>query len=192
MLPDLAAMLRLRPPRPGESLLARGVALHHATDAAFHAAPAFLGIQERARKALSELGLGRGPSRAVAHIGAEILLDESLGRDRTVERAYLEALEASASELVRLEPVSDASRLERLAHDLAGRGVVREPAPELVARRLRRALETHPRLAFGDRDEPRVAEWVASARPLIAAEADAVVDQLRARLEPPRESPASR
>lgn len=188
MLPDLSAMLRLRPPHAAESLLARGIALHHATDAAFHSAPAFLGMQDRARVALSELGLGRGPARAIAHIGTEILLDESLGRDPAVERAYLAALHASDTELAGLEAQLDANRLRRLAYDLAARGVSRNSEPGLVARRLKRALETHPRLSFGDRDEPLVAAWVACSRPQIAAEADAVVTQLRSRLASPAEA----
>ena len=185
MLPDLSAMLRIRAPRAVESWLARGIALHHATDAAFHTAPAFVAMQERARIALSELGLARGPARALAHVGAEILLDESLGQDPAIERAYLEALQASETELVAVETQIDSARITRLARDLAARGVLRRREPELVARRLRRALETHPRLAFGQHDEPRVAAWVARARPQIAAEADEVVTQLRARLEAP-------
>lgn len=190
MLPDLSAMLRMRAPRAVESWLARGIALHHATDAAFHTAPAFLAMQERARLALTELGLERGPARAIAHIGAEILLDESLGQDPAVERAYLDALQASGTELTEVDTQIDTPRIQRLARDLAARGVLRNPEPALVARRLRRALETHPRLSFGDQEEPRVQAWVARARPQIAAEADEVVRQLRSRLAAPSESPA--
>ena len=190
MLPDLSAMLRIRPPRVAPSLLARGIALHHATDAAFHAAPAFLGMQDRARVALAELGLGRGPARAIAHVGTEILLDESLGKDSEVERAYLAALDASATELAELEARIDAARIERLARDLAARGVLRNAEPALVARRLRRALETHPRLSFGDQEEPTVAAWVARTRPQIAAEVDELVSHLRSRLTLPVHSPA--
>ncbi len=185
MLPDLSAMLRIRTPRAGESLLARGIALHHATDAAFHTAPAFIGMQDRARVTLAELGLGRGAVRAVAHIGTEILLDESLGLDPAVERAYLAALYASDTALAELEAQVEANRIQRLARDLAARGVARNSEPGLVARRLRRALETHPRLSFGEQEEPQVAAWVARSRPQIAAEADAVVAQLRSRLASP-------
>ena len=41
MLPDFAAMIRARPPAARDPELARGIALHHATDEVFHDAPTF-------------------------------------------------------------------------------------------------------------------------------------------------------
>jgi hypothetical protein len=182
MLPDLAAMLRLRPPASSSPAITRGIALHHATDSAFHGAPAFLALAQSARVSLLALGLGRGPARALAHVGTEILLDERLGTEPEVEATYLAALEVAGTAPLGEAETDDTRRLRALASTLRARGVPRFHSPELVARRLYRALESHPRLAFTTSDEPRVASWVIAFRPQVAAAASAVVCDLSVRL----------
>ena len=189
MLPDFAAMLGVRLPSLTDPRFAPGIALHHQTDAAFHATTAFSELSRRARQELAVRGLGRGPSRALAHIGTEILLDESLGRDPWTEGAYLAALRAASGPPLDEMDTMDAARLRNLAQRLEERGIARSAGPELVARRLRHALEPHPKLLFSPAEEQLVAAWVADARPLVSARADELMDELRQRLAetyPPR------
>ena len=78
MLPDLATMCAARlaaadaQPDPD---LARGIALHEATDAAFHKLPAATALMRELDDRLDRAGCARGPRRAVAHVGTELLLD---------------------------------------------------------------------------------------------------------------------
>src|SRR5579872_2906487 len=79
MLPDLAGMAGLSFDDalvPEE--VRRGVAYHHATDTAFHAHAAFRSGTAAIRDDLAKAGVGRGPARASAHIGWELLLDGSI------------------------------------------------------------------------------------------------------------------
>jgi len=183
MLPDLAAMLRLRLPALTDPRQTAGILLHHRTDAAFHEAKSFVELSRQARASLSGLGMGRGPSRALAHVGIEILLDEHLGQDPATESAYLAALAtASAFEV---GAAIETARLRDLTQRLAERGIARSLSPELVARRLRYALEPHPKLSFSPAEEPTVAAWVLDSRPLVLARADELVAELRGRLALP-------
>src|SRR5258708_1440822 len=83
MLPDFAGMIRARldDPAPPATELARGVELHHATDAAFHRMPATLALMRELDDRLLGGGCARGPRRAVAHVGVELLLDGVLVDD---------------------------------------------------------------------------------------------------------------
>jgi hypothetical protein len=183
MLPDLTAMLRLRLPAVTDSRQTAGILLHHRTDAAFHEAQSFVELSRQARASLSAKGLGRGPSRALAHVGIEILLDELLGQDPVTEHAYLAALAAAGA--FEAATAVDTRRLRELTQRLAERGIARSLSPELVARRLRYALEPHPKLSFSPAEEPTVAAWVCDSRPLVAARADELVSELRGRLAAP-------
>jgi hypothetical protein len=185
MLPDLASMLRLRTPRATDERVERGIALHHATDAAFHRASAFLSLARDARDALLACGLGLGSARALAHIGTEILLDEYLGVDPLLEAVYLDALGAAAEAAIEWNGERERVAVLELASTLRARGVPRSHPPEFVARRLRRALENHPRLAMNQEHEPAVAAWVSDARPRIETLASTLLDQVRVNLGQP-------
>src|SRR5688572_23166915 len=81
MLPDFISMLRLGRPAVLDEQVARGVSFHHLTDHAFHELDSFLRLSREAFAWLSEQRVPRGPARAVAHIGVEMLLDEVLSDD---------------------------------------------------------------------------------------------------------------
>ncbi len=70
ILPDLESLLgqRLESAR-SRPTVADGIALHHATDAAFHADARFVSGSIALTRALQAAGVGRGPSRAVGHAG---------------------------------------------------------------------------------------------------------------------------
>lgn len=151
MLPDFASMggARLLPIDHAE--LAAGVALHHRTDDAFHAAPEFVRLCREWGAELERRGLPWGASRAVAHVGTELLLDGFLLGDGPTRAAYLDAVAALE------EPLLSAIRVR-------GPGAARWPSllarvrahgapdfygdPTSVADRLVLILASRPRLAI--------------------------------------------
>lgn len=185
MLPDFLSILGKLQLAVKDPELARGVAFHHATDAAFHEVTDFVRLVSEARATLTAGGLGKGPARAAAHIGVEFLLDSVLSGDRTGRTAYLGALDhGTHAELgIAWTAVADEARLRGLLLKLREYGVPEEaPAPEAVARRIRRVLQNRPRLAFGEEHESAVADWVVRARPAVVGCAPSILDELRSRL----------
>src|SRR6185369_9833050 len=110
MLPDFIGMLRLSRPDVRDDTLARGVAFHHQTDEAFHELPSFLRLSREAFGWLSEQQLPRGPARAVAHIGIEILLDEVFAEHEAARVAYLAALRVPVGPALTFPGADDAER----------------------------------------------------------------------------------
>jgi hypothetical protein len=190
MLPDLAGMARTRIERVCDPELAAGVALHHRTDAAFHAAPAFVRLYAEAAAALRERGVERGPARAAAHVAIELLLDGSLPHAAAELERFGEALESGARPEVRSALVwrgDGAERFARLHARLRGGGVpgvYRDPAR--VAERVAWALGSRPRLALDARGERALGAWLVELQPRVAAAAPALVGEVGARLEEER------
>lgn len=183
MLPDFIGMLRLRPPTIVDPTLAVGVAFHHETDAAFHDLPGFQRLSRQAFAWLSERQLPRGPARAVAHVGIEMLLDEVMASEDTARQAYRAALSVPLAPLVTFAGPLDAERLTALQEALLARAQsYQTPAAELVAERIRRTLAGRPRLATDDAGQALLGGWVTATRPLVWAEAPEVLATLRSRL----------
>ena len=183
MLPDFIGMLRLSRPDLTDSVLARGVAFHHKTDEAFHELPSFLRLSREAFAWLSEQRLPRGPARAVAHIGIEMLLDEVFAQQARAREAYLAALRVPLEQLMSFPVPSDQERLAALRSALLERAsTVLEPPARLVAERIVRTLAGRPRLATGDAGQELLVRWVETTRPQITAEAPEVFASLRLRL----------
>jgi hypothetical protein len=183
MLPDFVGMLRLGRPVIRDAALARGVAFHHGTDQAFHELSSFQRLARQAFAWLSERNLPRGPARAVAHIGVEILLDEVLATEPHARETYRAALAIPLPSLLEFANPNDAGRLAGLQEALLTRAATQlEPAPELVAARIARSLAGRPRLALDGTGQGLLGGWVTATRPLVAAEAPEVLATLRLRL----------
>ncbi len=183
MLPDFIGMLRLGRPMIHDPALATGVAFHHGTDEVFHDLPSFHRLSRQAFAWLSERNLPRGPARAVAHIGIEILLDEVLAAQASARDAYRAALAVSLSTGLTFEDPRDSERLAALQAALLTRAATQlDPAPELVAERIARSLAGRPRLATDAAGQIVLGGWVKATRPLVLAEAPEVFATLRARL----------
>lgn len=184
MLPDFASMLALRPPRTEDAPLRRGIELHHRTDAAFHGTPEFIELVRAAERALADRGVRRGPTRAVAHIGTELVLDEVLAGDSAARSAYLEALSVAprAAAAITWNTAADPQRFSDLVRALERRGIVDSPPPEHVAARLRRSLAPRPRLSLTDAEERVVCEWVPGARTRVLDSAPQLLAELARRL----------
>ena len=185
MLPDFAGMLRLRAPAVSAAGIARGVALHHATDAAFHTLPAFLTLMAKAQRTLGEAGVRRGPARAVAHVGVELLLDEVLMEEAANRTAFLQALRhaSATSDAIVWPTTADAFRFAELIAMLIARGLSASRAtPEGLTRRVCGALTHRPRLALLDQEPAAVRDWVVAARPDVVGWAPVIMTELESRL----------
>ncbi len=183
MLPDFASMAGVRIAEVHDPALAQGVALHHATDERFHAAPAFCELCRWANDELAREGVGRATARAVGHVGSELLLDGLLSHDRAMREVYGRTLEQSALEsfdsLITLRgdvPVSQLSvLLTRLSSAPVPEGY-RDPA--FVLARLRTILEPRPRLALKPSDLEPTLKWLTKARDHLETNGTAWVDGL--------------
>jgi hypothetical protein len=80
-----------------DDALAAGVALHHATDAAFHALPSFTGVVRELGSRLTHAGVSRGPMRGVSHAAVELFLDGVLVDDPRACDAYAAAIACDAT-----------------------------------------------------------------------------------------------
>lgn len=185
MLPDFVGMCGVRLEGVTHGDVARGVALHHATDEIFHGTPEFLGLCASGLAELEAAGLARGAARACAHVGTELVLDGFLLEHRGPDDAYLEALDVAAPE--RLGPFlrfrDEGIRFESLRRRLRAFGVPYAYADaSFVAVRLQGALASRPRLALGDRDVVTVTRWLASAIPATRDRAPALLARVEAAL----------
>lgn len=180
MLPDFAAMLRERIRGLGHPTLRAGAVLHAASDAAFHAAPAFVAALTSGGARLRELGVSRGPARAAAHVGIELCLDAELAREADSARVYCAALDAAARPEIDAAIAwrgADATPRWRTLHArLSARGAPRPDAtPEALAQGVARALASRPRLALDQGGVERVAAWLAESAPALRSLADPLV-----------------
>ncbi len=186
MLPDFAGMAGQRMVTASadtDADLAAGVALHHRTDEVFHAAPQFVTLQQRTLDALTPLGIPRGTSRAVGHIGVEMLIDGELLADPELADVYVRAL---ASE-VALDGVFSGgealAKLARLRTRLTEHGVPYDYRdPDAVLRRLQFVLAGRPRLAIAQEFAPHVRELLPSLQRAVRAALPALLASVRAGL----------
>ena len=185
MLPDFAAMLGGRVDDAAIAAaprLADGVALHHRTDGVFHVLPVVAGLMRELGEALLAAGCRRGPARAAAHLGVELLLDGVLARDDETHARYLAALEVGGVPAGALGPNHD-DALATLRRRLASHGVPTDLADAAVAtRRVVRAIAGRPRLAADGRDAELIEHALAAVQPRIVAAAPTILRGVRAGL----------
>jgi len=183
MLPDLVSMAGVRIAQAHDPVLAAGIALHHETDAAFHGAPVFTELCRSAQEELQAAGVGRATSRAVGHVGAELLLDGILSYDEVARAAYSHAIERSVHDpmegMLSLRGDATTQELQGLLARLH-----RAPLPQgyrepsFVLDRLQTILARRPRLAFQSGDLEPTALWLEKAKSQLEASGTAWVDAL--------------
>lgn len=183
MLPDFASMSRARLIEAEHPTVAAGVAFHHATDHVFHGAPTFVDLYERGTSQLEAAGLDRGPARAVAHVGTELLLDGLLLDDALAE-IYLQAVDELARGEISLRFHGDGhERFAELKRRLAGHGPPYEyRVPARVAVRLEQILARRPRLAIGPAERPAVTAFLEGVRAELPPRIPTLFDELRREL----------
>jgi hypothetical protein len=190
MLPDFAGMLGTRVGALSHPALRAGCALHHASDAAFHGAPEFVALLSAGSARLRGDGLARGPARAAAHVGLELLFDAALAHDAVCAAHYARALAESAKPevdaAIAWRSADAAPRWLALRVRLCARGAPRADEDcDALAQRVARALASRPRLALSPDSHECVARWLADARPgLRAASPDLVSAVVQATRRP--------
>jgi hypothetical protein len=201
MLPDLAHMLGRSKVSSSHPVLAEGIAFHHLTDRVFHQSRVFAELESRALRELAEAGVPRGPRRALAHVGLELLLDVELSRVdewfdhyeralKAVEREGLAAeiswphsrrLTATPNHPEALSP-SDPG-LQALCQALLSRAAKLRPSTSAdVLERLCRILQPRPRLALPHADRAKVHVWLDRTWPDLVQRVPAWLAELRAGL----------
>ncbi len=182
MLPDLAAIARVRLSRPtGE--LGGGVAYHHACDGVFHESEWFRTTNRAVRDALVDAGIASGPARACSHAGVEMLLDGRLVADVTIDahaRAVLEAVRTDAPALAPLAPEDERDVwVERLQLIGSSLDPARYGDARFVAERLQRMTSGRRRIELPIEQVDAVTATLREFQSDIGDVAPEVVEQVR-------------
>jgi hypothetical protein len=165
--------------------VAAGIELHHATDAAFHTLPVVTGLMRELDDSLLARNCARGPRRAVAHIGVELLLDGVLVDNATYRDAYTRGLAHDASPAIEWREPGDDTRFAKLLERLRAYGVPDDlRKPEAITHRLGRMLAHRPLLAPSGDDLRAIGASLAEFQPRVTVAADTVIRALRAALTP--------
>jgi hypothetical protein len=179
MLPDFATISGARSVRATHPETTRGVALHHATDAVFHAAPDFVALTKRVREALERGGIRNGSARAAAHVGIELLLDGNLVTDARACGLYVRALDDAEAHIA-CEGADDVLRLARFLDRVRGAGVPYPYTdPGAVADRVERAIASRPLLALAGGDADVLVAVLADVAAEVRARAASLLDDVR-------------
>jgi len=179
VLPDLASMAGVRIDRARSGgRLHEGIRCHIDTDAAFHGHPIFRQGSAAIRADLAPHDLPLGASRAIGHIGWELLLDGTLVGSRT-ESAFHHALIEGEQALTAIVP-DDQRRWQAFLDRWRGLADprLRYDEPPWVAERLYLMLHSRPRLAFAESALPGVVEVLERHAGPIAAVAGDVLDAM--------------
>ncbi|HEU4733565.1 MAG TPA: hypothetical protein VFT22_36980 [Kofleriaceae bacterium] len=182
MLPDFATMCGGRITAAEDPAVTRGIALHHATDAVFHRLPTVTAAMRELDAQLDQRGCARGPRRAVAHIGVELLLDGVLVDEPAYRAAYLEGLAHDPS--LAWRDSDTAPQFARLLDRLRARGVPDDlRLPEAITALVHRILVHRPLLAASPSDLVAIRGALVAFRPRIEAAAGTIVRGVRAALD---------
>jgi hypothetical protein len=182
MLPDFATMSRARLAEPSDAAIAHGIALHHETDRAFHHLAPVLALMRELDERLDRAGCARGPRRAVAHIGIELLLDGVLVEEAAYRDSYLAGLDHDPAG-VRWRDDGDDQRFAMLLARLRAHGAPDDlRRTEAIAARLHRMLAHRPLLAPSPADLVAIESSLAAQQARVEVAADTVLRVLRAAL----------
>lgn len=178
MLPDFATMCSARLGEQTDPEVTAGVALHHRTDSVFHQAAPVLALMRELDDRLAALGCARGPRRAVAHIGTELLLDATLLDHPEYRDGFLAAFSIDRARVVWRE---GGERFEQLWQRMTTYGVpddLREI--DSITYRLQRILAGRPLLAPNADDVRAIARGLAEHRPRVEVASETVLRVVRA------------
>jgi hypothetical protein len=182
MLPDFQAMCGARAAIIDDAAITEGVALHHATDKAFHGLATFTGLVRELEERLARAGVSRGPMRAVGHAGVELLLDGALIDDPHGRAAYLAAIAHPTASITWRDP-GDADRFAYLHGRLREHGVPDDLArPESVAMRVLRMTAHRPLLRASAAEADLIRRELAAIAARVRDAAPTILGALRAAL----------
>lgn len=189
MLPDLQAMAGVTPTASPSASVAEGVTLHLATDQVFHVTPAFTALLAAGHRELDAAGVSRGPRRATAHIGVELLMDGVLADDTPLVADVRRIVTGAHHASVGVSAASDRPAWDRVRGRIRDRHVPdRYRDPDFVADRVLGMLARRPRLAPESSEESAIRAWVAGVQPAVRAATPALMAQTLAALTSARGS----
>jgi hypothetical protein len=176
--PDLTGRLGVTLSRD-EGPARAGVLHHHRADEAFHGLRWFTETTAGLRATLQASGVARGPARAVAHLGTELLLDGALLADDDVADRFdgvWAALRRGGPDVAALVAGDDRARWMHRVGELTRRlDPYRYADPVYTAERVTWLLSARPRLATAPHDHDAVTDALVASGPGITAAARAVV-----------------
>ena len=182
MLPDFATMSRARLAEAADAEVGQGIALHHETDRVFHQLAPVLALMRELDERLARAGCARGPRRAVAHIGVELLLDGVLVDEAAYRESYLAGV-AHDPAGVRWRDDGDDARFAMLLTRLRAHGVPEDlRRTEAIVMRLSRMLAHRPLLAPSPADLVAIRSSLAAHQARVEVATDTVLRGLRAQL----------
>lgn len=189
MLPDFATMSGGRLHGSSHDDVQAGIDHHHETDAVFHSAPTFVRLCAESAERMERDEVRWGTSRAVAHVGIELLLDGVLLRRGpiVVRDTYLRALRrASPADLgttLRWRNGASAARFDRVLRRLLDYGLPGEIGePDLVFTRLVRILEPRERLRIEPEHQNAVRREIHALAPDVRRHANTLMEEVRSGL----------
>ncbi len=181
MLPDFATMCGGRIASADEESVTTGIAMHHASDAVFHQLPVVTALMRELDGQLAGRTCARGPRRAVAHIGVELLLDGMLIAEPAYRAAYLGGL--THDPVLQWRGPDEAARFAVLLDRLRARGVPDDlRSPEAITTRVHRILAHRPLLAPSPDDLRAIHGALVAFQPRIEVAAATIVRAMRAAL----------
>jgi hypothetical protein len=181
MLPDFATMCGGRIAAAADVEVTRGIALHHATDGAFHTLPVVTGLMRELDDQLAARACARGPRRAAAHIGVELLLDGELTDEPGYRAAYLAGLACDPA--LTWRDAGAAPRFAILLDRLRARGIPDDlRSPDAITTRIHHILAHRPLLAPSPDDLRAIRGGLTAFQPRITVAAETILRALRAAL----------
>jgi hypothetical protein len=181
MLPDFSSMSGARIASTADPEVAAGIELHHKTDAAFHTLPVVTGLMRELDAILARGDCARGPRRAVAHIGVELLLDGVLVDDPAYRESYTRGLAHDAPISWRAD--GDDELFGKLLARLRTYGVPDDlRRPEAITHRLSRMLAHRPLLAPSVSDLSAIGAALVEFQPRIVVATETVMRAMKAAL----------
>lgn len=181
MLPDFSTMCGARVSGTPDGEVAEGIALHHVTDKVFHTLPVVTGLMRELDEKLARGGCAKGPRRAVAHIGVELLLDGVLVDKPEYREAYQLGVEYDAQ--IDWRDEGDHVRYWAFIQRMRARGAPDDlKQPEAIAFRLERMLERRPLLKPSPSDNAVIVVALVEHKPRVEVAAQTVMRALRAAL----------
>lgn len=165
MLPDFIGIMGRGTLACRTCKLKQGVDFHVLTDEIFHSQAWFVTRVRRSLDELRRLGVRKGPARAVAHIGVELLLDFELSSQQLFRSALRDALVAAGPKrITSLLAWSDDATLAAF-ESLRLRLLERCERPDLFAtsrivERLTYMFRNRPRLELAGNERQLINNWI--------------------------------
>jgi acyl carrier protein phosphodiesterase len=183
MLPDLVKLGSGVPHRSPDPLIQEGVAFHIRTDTLFHDHPLFQQWHVASLARMRESDVGKGPARAAAHIGIEMLLDDALAESRDARTSYIDALRYGTEltpelELERSSPSTAAELREVCRTLLTFSGRIASADEERLRLRMERTLSRRPRIAASQQELSTIVKILTEYRVEVSSAAPRLVDDL--------------